>query len=170
MERCVSWENQPKWADLTPQKENQAKKNHVRNSARKTHQKVTPQPKSREVFYRGTSTTTGSNPGKKKKLQSSNGLETQKTPLAIAKDEKKSSPTLKRQGRKHHWGRKAWKPPPPQETNLPSVALSRVSTERNYWMWTCFLGLGFMPNYQHSKGLLFGSRFWPFTIFLFPIK
>jgi hypothetical protein len=69
---------------------------------------------------------------KKKKLQSSNGLETQKTPLAIAKDEKKSSPTLKRQGRKHHWGRKAWKPPPPQETNLPSVALSRVGTERNY--------------------------------------
>jgi hypothetical protein len=43
---------------------------------RKTHQKVSSQPKSREVFYRETSTTTGSNPGNKK-LQNPNDWRTQ---------------------------------------------------------------------------------------------
>jgi hypothetical protein len=50
-------------------------------------------------------------------------------------------------------------------------------------MWTYFLGLGFMPNYQHSEvfhvkkkkkkhseGLLSSSRFWPFKILPFPIN
>jgi len=71
---------------------------------RETHQKITPQPKSCEVFYWGT-----------KALQLW-WLEDTKTPVTLAREEQKTSPTLEGRGGKHHWGMEAWNLPPEHST------------------------------------------------------
>jgi hypothetical protein len=79
---------------------------------RKTHQKVAPQPKSHEVLYRRTSTTTGSNPGEKK---NSKALMTggHKNSTDSNQGGAKNLPYPRRVRRKHHRRTEAW--------NLPTL-------------------------------------------------
>jgi hypothetical protein len=82
--------SQSKQIWLQRKKKKKQRKN-ISKTPPETHQKIAHQPKSREVFYQGTSTTIGSNP-REQKLHNSIRLEGTKSPMNLTREKQKTIP------------------------------------------------------------------------------